>query len=132
MTQSPYQIHFLMAIPLCLPTIQLIRHGVVGLFYKYSLPIKTRKDLSFNASIVVELNFGRGMIFSTVLYRLRLNSQISYQILPIYIPKSKMKTYLQLSFLETSMVIHRFGGREIENLLSSPGLSQLISEPNIL
>ena len=49
-----------------------------------------------------------------------------------------MKTHLQLSFLETSMVTHRFGGRMvtqllkvrgIENLLSSLGLSQLISEP---
>ena len=35
------------------------RHGGVGLFYKNSLPIKIRNDLSFEESIVVELNFGR-------------------------------------------------------------------------
>ena len=48
-----------------------------------------------------------------------------------------MKTHLQLSFLEISMVTHRFDGRmvttiecrEIANLQSSLGLSQLISEP---
>ena len=35
------------------------RHGGVGLFYKNSLPIKIRNDLSFDESIVVELKFGR-------------------------------------------------------------------------
>ena len=45
------------------------RHGGVGLFYKNSLPIKIRYDLSFDESIVVELKFGRKKIFFTVLYR---------------------------------------------------------------
>ena len=45
------------------------RHGGVGLFYKNSLPIKIRNDLSFDESIVVELNFGRKKIFFTVIYR---------------------------------------------------------------
>ena len=45
------------------------RHRGVGLFYKNSLPIKIRNDLSFEESIVVELNFGRKKIFFTVLYR---------------------------------------------------------------
>ena len=35
------------------------RHGGVGLFFKSSLPIEIRNDLSFEESIVVELNFGR-------------------------------------------------------------------------
>ena len=35
------------------------RHGGVGLFYKNSLPIKIRNDLSFDESIVIELNFSR-------------------------------------------------------------------------
>ena len=35
------------------------RHGGVGLFYKNTLPIIVRKDLSFDESIVVELKFGR-------------------------------------------------------------------------
>ena len=43
------------------------RHGGVGLFY--SLPIKIRNYLSFDESIVIELNFGRKRFFFTVLYR---------------------------------------------------------------
>ena len=46
-----------------------VSHGGVGLFYKNSLPLKIRNDLSFNESLVVELNFGRKKIFFTVLYR---------------------------------------------------------------
>ena len=45
------------------------RHGGVGLFYKNSLPVIVRSDLSFDESIVVELKFGRKKIFFTVLYR---------------------------------------------------------------
>ena len=33
------------------------RHGGVGLFYKNSLPVIVRDDLSFDESIVVELKF---------------------------------------------------------------------------
>ena len=35
------------------------RHGGVGLFYKNSLPVIVRNDLSFDESIALELNFGR-------------------------------------------------------------------------
>ena len=45
------------------------RHGGVGLFYKNSLLLKVRNNLSFPESIVVELTFGRKTIFFTVLYR---------------------------------------------------------------
>ena len=45
------------------------RRGGVGLFYKNSLPVIVRDDLSFDESIVVELKFGRKKIFFTVLYR---------------------------------------------------------------
>ena len=45
------------------------RHGGVSLFCKNSLTIKIKNDLSFEESIVVELNFGRKKIFFTVLYR---------------------------------------------------------------
>ena len=34
------------------------RHGGVGLFYKNSLPLIIRNDLSFDESIVIELKFG--------------------------------------------------------------------------
>ena len=46
-----------------------VSHGGVGLFFKNSLPVKHREDLSFEQSIVVELKFGRKKIFFTVLYR---------------------------------------------------------------
>ena len=46
-----------------------VSHGGVGLFYKNSLPLKQREDLSFDETIVVELKFGRKKIFFTVLYR---------------------------------------------------------------
>ena len=39
------------------------RHGGVGLFYKNSLPLKIRDDLSFDESIVVELKYGRKKYF---------------------------------------------------------------------
>ena len=45
------------------------RHCGVGLFYKNSLPVIIRNDLSFDKSIVIELKFGRKKIFFTVLYR---------------------------------------------------------------
>ena len=45
------------------------RHVGVGLFYKNSLPVIVRNDLSFDESIVVELKFGRRKIFFTVLFR---------------------------------------------------------------
>ena len=45
------------------------KHGGVDLFYKNSLPIKIRRDLSFEESVVAELRNGRKKIFLTVLYR---------------------------------------------------------------
>ena len=47
----------------------ITRHGGVVLFYKKSFPIKFSIDLSFDESIVIELNFGRKKFFFTVLYR---------------------------------------------------------------
>ena len=44
-------------------------HGGVGIFYKNSLPLTVRHDLSFNESLVVELKFQRKKVFFTVLYR---------------------------------------------------------------
>ena len=45
------------------------RNGGVGIFYKESLPLKIRSDLSFDECLVSELNFGRKKIFFTVFYR---------------------------------------------------------------
>ena len=44
-----------------------VKHGGVGLFYKNTLPVKERDDLSFDETIVLELRFGRKKIFFTVL-----------------------------------------------------------------
>ena len=49
------------------------RKGGVGIFYKESLPLRIRSDLSFEECIVTELNFGRKKIFFTVLYRNPIN-----------------------------------------------------------
>ena len=53
------------------------RHVVVGLFYRNSLPIKVRNDLSFDESIVTELKFGRKKIFFSFLYRSPANNHNS-------------------------------------------------------
>ena len=45
------------------------KKGGVGIFFKESLPLKIRHDLSFEECIVTELIFGRKTIFFTVLYR---------------------------------------------------------------
>ena len=45
------------------------KKGGVGIFYKDTLPLKIRSDLSFDECIVAELRFGRKKIFFTVLYR---------------------------------------------------------------
>ena len=67
------------------------RHGGVGLFYKNSLPVIVRDDLSFDESIVVELKLGRKKIFFTLLYRTPAFNHNSCQILKIYILISKLK-----------------------------------------
>ena len=44
------------------------RRGGVGLFYKNSLPVIVRKDLSFAESIVIELKFGSGRKYFLLFY----------------------------------------------------------------
>ena len=45
------------------------RNGGVGIFYKDSLPLRIRSDLSFDECLVSELIFGHKKIFFTVFYR---------------------------------------------------------------
>ena len=45
------------------------RNGGVGIFYKDSLPLRIREDLSFDECLVTELIFGHKKIFFTVFYR---------------------------------------------------------------
>ena len=92
------------------------RHGGVRLFFKNSLPIKIRNDLSFEESTMVELNFDRKKsslrcyIEALPLIMLLLSSWTSCQMLPTYIPKLRMKIRMYHSLLETLMDILSFGG----------------------
>ena len=45
------------------------KKGGVGIFYKETLPLKIRDDLSFEECMVTELKCGHKKIFFTVLYR---------------------------------------------------------------
>ena len=120
------------------------KHGGVGLFFKNSLPVKVRDDLSFSESIVIELNFGRKKIFFTALYRSPASKHSSPEFLEFLSNFRNLYTKIQsenpfATFFTGDLNGHsQFWwpdgdttpeGREIENVLSSLGLSQLISEP---
>ena len=121
-----------------------IRHGGVGLFFKNSLPVIVRNDLSFDESVVIELKFGRKKIFFTTLYRsLAFNHTSSkFQVFLSNIKSLHSKIQGENPFATFS--IGDFNahsqswwpdgdttpeGIEIENLFTSLGLSQIISEP---
>ena len=121
-----------------------VTHGGVGLFYKNSLPIVVRRDLSFSESIVIELKFGRKKIFFTVLYRSpsfshnspgfqdfmnnfrNLHSKINAE--------NPFAMFFTGDFNGHSQLWWPNGdtnpeGREIEDLFTSLNLLQVISEP---
>ena len=119
------------------------RHGGVGLFYKNSLPITVRNDLSFDESIVVELKFGRKKKFFTVLYRSPASDHNSPNFQTFLLKfrnlHTKIKaenpfaTFFTGDFNAHSQLWWSDGdttpeGTEIENLLTSLGFSQVISE----
>ena len=121
-----------------------VKHGGVGLFYKNSLPINIRRDLSFEESIVVELKYGRKKVIFTVLYRSPSFNHISPEFETFIVNfknlHSKIKAenpfamFFAGDFNGKSQVWWPDGdetpeGREIENMLTSLGLSQVISEP---
>ena len=93
-----------------------VRHGGVGLFFKNSLPVIVRGDLSFDESKVIEIKFGRKKIFCIVLYVLiipRLNFKSSCQILKNYIPKFNVLTLLQHFILVILMHTLSCGGQMV-------------------
>ena len=120
------------------------RRGGVGFFYKNSLPVVIRNDLSFDESIVVELKFGRKKIFFTVLYRSPAFDHNSPNFQAFLSNFSNLYTKIQV---ENPFAVFFTGdfnahseywwtdgdttpeGSEIEHLLSSLGLFQVISEP---
>ena len=120
------------------------RHGGVGHFYRNSLPIIVRNDLSFDESIVVELKFGRKKIFFTVLYRSPANDHNS-PVFQAFLSKfrnlyTKIKaenpfmTFSTGDFNAHSQAWWPHGnntavGMEVDHFLSSLWLSQVISEP---
>ena len=126
-----------------------VRHGGVGLFFKHSLPVIVRNDLSFDESIVIELKFGRKKIFFTVLYRspafnhasLKFQSFLSnFKHLNLKIKgENPFATFFTGDFNAHSKFWWPDGdtnaeGMEIENLFTSLGYlksfpNQLISNP---
>ena len=119
------------------------RNGGVGLFYKNSLPVIVRNDLSFDESIVVELKFGRKKIFFTVLYRTPCNHTSpefqdflsKFETLYSNIKtENPFATFFTGDFNAQSQLWWPDGetnqeGTKIEELFSQLGLSQLTSEP---
>ena len=121
-----------------------IKPGGVGLFYKNSLPVNVRRELSFDESIVVGLKFGRKKIFLAVLYRSPSFDHASPEF-RIFLSNfknlySEIKTenpfamFFAGDFNGKSHLWWPGGdetpeGRELEDMFTSLGLSQVISEP---
>ena len=110
------------------------RHGGMGLFYKNSLPVIVRNDLSFNESIVVELKFGPKKIFLLFYIEILLptipllNFKPSWQILKIYTLKSKQKNLLRHFLQVISMHTHSFGGQTVIQLLKALNLKNSLPQ----
>ena len=120
------------------------RSGGVGIFYKESLPLKIREDLSFSESIVCELIFGHKHIFFTVLYRNPLNKANSDEfnaflgnLQNLHGQLKNLKPYAMFftgDFNAHSETWYPEGdtnpeGIELENLFTDLNLTQIISEP---
>ena len=120
------------------------KNGGVGLFYKESLPLKIRYDLSFNECLVTEMVFGRKHIFFTVLYRnpahkassAEFNSFIdNFEALTNKIRTAKpYAMFFTGDFNAHSQTWYPEGdtnaeGYLIDELFSSLNLNQIISEP---
>jgi len=120
------------------------RTGGVGLLYRSSLSVKVRNDLSFPESLVIEILIGKKKVFFSVIYRSPANKYgtqkfneflDNFRNLYENIKKEKpYTTYFVGDFNGHSNLWWKDGdtnreGSEIEELTSSLGLYQLISEP---
>ena len=121
-----------------------VTHGGVGIFYKNSLPVIPRRDLSFDESLVIELKFGRKKIFFTVLYR---NPMFKHNTPEFEMFLSHFRNLYFKIKAENPFAMFFTGdfnahsklwwpsgdtnreGREIDDLFTSLNLSQIISEP---
>ena len=119
-------------------------HGGVGIYYKSSLPLIVRNDLSFEETIVAELKFKRKKIFITVLYRSPSFCHSSVEFQTFLKNFEKLSRSIKAEQPYASFYTGDFNARskfwwpdgntnkegtEIEDLFSSLGLSQVISEP---
>ena len=121
------------------------KKGGVGIFYKDTLPIKFRSDLSFDECIVAELHFGRKKIFFTGLYRNPIHKVTSPEF-HTFVGKFK-DLHTKILNLRPYCVIYtgdfnahsinwwsggdsNTEGTQFNILFSELGLSQLISEPS--
>ena len=120
------------------------RRGGVGLLYRNPLPVAVRNDLSFDESIVVELKFGRKKIFFTVLYRSPgfNHNSLEFQVFlsnfeDLYLKikaENSFATFFTGDYNAHSQFWWPDGdtaleGMEMENLLTSLDLFQIVSEP---
>ena len=121
-----------------------VSHGGVGLFYKDSLPVIHRKDLSFDECIVIELKVGRKKVFFTVLYRSPASKYGSVEFDRFLLNFKNLHSNIMVENPYATFFTGDFNGhsqfwwpdgdtnaegREIEDLFTSLNLSQIISEP---
>ena len=104
------------------------KHGGVGLFYKNSLPINILHNLSFEESIVVELKFGCKKIFVTVLYRSPSFNHTSPEFQAFLLNFKNLYSKIKAENPFALFGDENLEGREIEAMLTSLGLSQVIAE----
>ena len=120
------------------------KKGGVGIFYKESLPIKFRDDLSFEECIVAELVVERKKNFFTVLYRNPKHSADSTEFANFITNLSDLYSRILLENPYMTIFTGDFNaqsdqwwfdggsnnqGTQLNILFSELGLSQLISEP---
>ena len=120
------------------------KRGGVGIFYKDTLPLKIRHDISFNECLVCEIHIGKRKVFYSVCYRspsMKANTPEFEEFLTnfgnLYANVIKAKPYA--CFFTGDFNAHSLSWRpngstdaegfSIENLLSSLDLTQLIREP---
>ena len=121
-----------------------VSHGGVGLFYKTSLPVIHRDDLSFDESIVIELKVGRKKVFFTVLYRSPSNKHGSHEFDNFLSNFRNLYSNIEAENPYATFFTGDFNGhsqnwwpdgdtnaegREIEDIFASLNLTQIISEP---
>ena len=120
------------------------KNGGVGIFYKESLPLKIRDDLSFDECLVTELKFGHKKIFFTVFYRNPKHQASSDEFLKFLLDFEHLHKSLQAekpyaTFFAGDINGHTQAwypegdtnaeGAKLDELFSSLNLHQIIDEP---